>query len=436
MDIEDLVSTAKRADADSLLIVLEKEELGLTRFANSEIHQNIIQKDQTLVVRAVKDKRVAVTVEHGVNDVDAVKNVVNRAISICPSIEQDPDYPPPPEPKPHQDIVGYYERTAKFGPVERGRKLNELLSEPKKLGITASGFLETRVHELSVVTKSGIAKYFKDTSVAYEIIAQTKKGSTGYELAVGRDVGDIDFEQVTKDAINKAIAAEKRIKLDPGTYTVVLEPPAVGHLLLFLAFMGFGGKTFLSGFSFMKLGEQIMGENVTIVDDPLNPKTVGFPFDYEGTPKRKIVLVENGIAKNVVFDRYWGHKAGKESTGHALRPDNKYGPYPKNMVMVAGNTPKEKLLEGLDNAIWINRLWYVNFFNPMRTQVTGTTRDATLLVKDGKFVSGVETMRFLISILETCSNIAKASSELTLTRKYSAYMQVPYLVVEGFKFIS
>lgn len=436
MELEDLVLVAKNADADSVLIVLEKEELGLTRFADSEIHQNIVQRDETLVVRVVKDKRVAVTVEHGVNDADTAKDVVNRAISICPSIEQDPDYPSPPTPQPHQDIVGYFETTARFGPIEKGKKLKEILSGPKKSGITASGFLETKIHELTVVTKSGIAKHFKNTSVAFEIIAQTKQGSTGYGIAVSRDVNEIDFERVTRETIEKAIASEKRVKLPPGTYTVVLEPSAVGHLLLFLAFMGFGGKTLLSGFSFMKLGERIMGENVTIFDDPLSPKTVGLPFDYEGTPKQRIILVESGIAKNVVFDRYWAHKTGKRSTGHALRPDNKYGPYPKNMVMVAGTTPKEKLLQELDNAVWVNRLWYVNFFNPMRTQVTGTTRDATLLVKDGKFVSGVETMRFLVSILETFSNILKASSELTLTRKYSSYMQVPYLVVEGFRFIS
>ena len=436
MDINDLLSVAKKADADEVLIVLEKEELGLTRFASSEIHQNVIEKDETLVVRAVKDKRVAVTVEHGVNDVNSVRDVVQRAISICPNIEPDPDFPPPPKPKPHQDIVGYYDSTAKFGPIERGKKLRSLLSEPKKHGITAAGFLETKLRELTVVTKSGIAKYFKDTTVAYEIIAQTKKGSTGYGFAVSRDVNDIDFEKVTEETIEKAIASENKIKLEPGTYTVILEPPAVGHLLLFLAFMGFGGKSFVSGYSFMKPGKQIMGKNVSIIDDPLNPGTVGMPFDYEGTPKHRIVLIENGVAKNVVFDRYWGHRAGKESTGHALRPDNKYGPYPKNMVMVAGNTPQEKLLEGLDNAIWVNRLWYVNFFNPMQTQVTGTTRDATLLVKDGKFASGVETMRFLVSILETFSNIIRASSELTLTRKYSAYMQVPYLVVKDFKFIS
>ncbi len=436
MDLETFEKIAREAEADQVLIVVEEEERNLTRFANSVIHQNIDQKDQTVVVRAVKDQRVAVTVEHGVLDADHLKAVVNRAIGLCPHLPQDPDWPPAPKPQKHPAIPGFVEATYQFGPIEKGKTLEDLLGPLKKAGLTAAGYLETRIHRLTVVTKTGIAKSFRSTTAAYKVIVQTPEGSSGYQFVVGRDISALDLQAATDDAVFKAETGRTKTELPPGRYTVILEPAAVGHLLLFLAFMGFGGRSVAMGWSFFRPGKKILGENVTIVDDPLDPRNLGMPFDYEGVPKRRVVIVEHGVAKEAVYDTYWAHKAGKTSTGHALRPDNTYGPYPKNMVMTAGDTDRKALLEGLDQAIWINRLWYVNFFNPIRTQVTGMTRDGTLLVRDGKIVGGVQDMRFLVSILETFSSIERATRQLFLTQKYSAYQRVPYLVVRDFSFIA
>ncbi len=436
MDLEVFAKVAQAAEADQVLIVVEEEERNLTRFANSVIHQNINQKDQTVVVRAVKDQRVAVTVEHGVLDVDHLKAVVGRAIALCPHLPQDPDWPPAPQPKKHPAIPGFFETTYRFGPIEKGKTLESLLAPLRKSGLMGAGYLETRIHRLTVATKSGIAKSFRSTTAAYKVIIQTQEGSSGFQFVVGRDIEAMDLQGATEDAVFKAEMGRQKTELPPGKYTVILEPAAVGHLLLFLAFMGFGGRSVASGWSFFKPGQKILGDNVTIIDDPLDPANLGMPFDYEGVPKRRVVIVDHGVAKEAVYDTYWAHKVGKESTGHALRPDNAYGPYPKNMVMIAGDTDRSKLLEGLDQAIWINRLWYVNFFNPIRTQVTGMTRDGTLLVQDGKIVGGVQDMRFLVSILETFSAIDRATRQLYLTQKYSSFQRVPYLVVRDFSFIA
>jgi len=239
-----------------------------------------------------------------------------------------------------------------------------------------------------------------------------------------------------RDQAEKALLGGKKIELPPGKYTVLLEEEPVAHLLLFLAFMGLGGKTFAEGRSFMvgKIGKRITGENVTIIDDATDPRTAGIPFDYEGVPKRRVVLIDKGIARDVVRDSYYAKKLGKESTGHALRPDNKYGPYPRNMIFEGGSIKKREIIRSIERGIIITRFWYVNFLNPMKTMVTGTTRNGTLLVEEGKVKGGVEDMRWVTNILESFSKIKYLSQELTLRTRYGAHLLVPQIVVEDFHF--
>jgi len=224
------------------------------------------------------------------------------------------------------------------------------------------------------------------------------------------------------------------VAINSGQYTVILEPAAVGQLLLFLAFMGFGGKTLIQRRSFMagKIGELIAGEKITITEDPHHPQIRGIPFDYEGVPRQRVLLIENGIAKGVVFDSYYAGLTGVESTGHALPPDRKFGPYPKHLVMDGGKSTLSDMVFSVDYGIYITHFWYINYLNPMRTMVTGTTRDGTFLIENGKISKPLQNMRLSQSILEALSNAEMVSPERELYPQYSVVMLVPALKVNNF----
>jgi len=250
-------------------------------------------------------------------------------------------------------------------------------------------------------------------------------------------VNNVDIENIAQRAVLKAILSSDPIELPPGKYTVILEEAAVASLLLFLGFLGFGAKTFIQGRSFMarKIGEKITGGNITIVEDPYHPRMNAMPFDYEGVVKKKVPLIENGVAQGVVYNSYYASQAGVESTGHALPPNNTFGPYPKNMVMSPGNSNLDEMISSTEKGILITHFWYINYMNPMITQVTGTTRDGTFLIEDGKIKSAVKNMRIGQSILEAFSNAEMMSEDRKLCPQFGVVMYVPAMKIKDFAFI-
>ncbi len=181
-----------------------------------------------------------------------------------------------------------------------------------------------------------------------------------------------------------------------------------------------------------KIGEKITGDNITIIEDPMAPEFAGLPFDYEGVPRKQVTLIENGIAKGVVSNSYFARLLQSESTGHALPPNNTYGPYPKYMAVGAGNSTIEEMVASTSRGVYITHFWYVNFLNPMKTQVTGTTRDGTFLIENGKVGGAIKNMRINQSILEAFANAEMISKTRELYPQYSVAMLVPAMKINNF----
>jgi len=248
----------------------------------------------------------------------------------------------------------------------------------------------------------------------------------------------LEFDKIARQAVQKASRPVPPVNLEPGTYTVILEPEAVADFLLFLGFLGFGGSGLVTRRSFMagKLDTQIMSDNITITEDPFHPVMKYMSFDYEGVPRQKVAIVDKGIAKGAVFNSYYAKLNDTKSTGNALQPDNSYGPYPKAMVMESGTKSLEEIIASTERGIFITHFWYLNFVNPMRTTVTGTTRDGTFLIEDGRIVSPVSDMRINQSMLEAFNNAELISKERRLVYKYSVLMYVPAMKINNFNFVS
>jgi PmbA protein len=431
--LEILKKGLRYSEADQTELLLLEEDFNLTRFAENIIHQNIARRDHEVMARAILGKKIGVAVTNKIDD-EGIKKVVKDATEIALNQKEDSDFLSLPRSSQAQEVNGFYEDTHNFTPEDRAKGVKIAVGKCKKNNLVSAGAFQTEADVTAVVNSLGIRQYFLETKAHFSLTT-SDNGNSGWAQGFSRNVKDIDIDKLSHIAVRKAVLSANPIALPLGEYTVILEEAAVASLLLFLGFLGFGAKTFTEGRSFMKLGEKITGDNITIVENPYEPVMSGIPFDYEGVPKKKVVLIENGIAKGVVYNSYYANKTGAESTGHALPPNNTFGPYPKNMVLFPGNSTIEEMIGSTERGILITHFWYINYMNPMRTMVTGTTRDGTFLIENGKIKSAVKNMRIGQSILEAFSNVEMMTRERKLCPQYGVLMYVPAMKINQFNFI-
>jgi PmbA protein len=203
-----------------------------------------------------------------------------------------------------------------------------------------------------------------------------------------------------------------------------------------VGFIGFSALAVQEGRSFMRLGEQITGANISIYDDGYDPRGFPMAFDFEGVPKRRVDLIKDGVAHAVVYDSYTaGREPGRQSTGHALPAPNTYGPLPLNLVLAPGRTPKADLIKGIKRGLWVTRFHYVNIVHPLQTVLTGMTRDGTFLIEDGVITQPVKNLRFTQSVLDALRH-AEPADTLKLQKSFFGGTLAPALRIEGFNFSS
>ena len=214
---------------------------------------------------------------------------------------------------------------------------------------------------------------------------------------------------------------------------------AVDTLVAFLSYMGFGGRAVVEGRSPFsgKEGQRVCAESVDIYDDALSAETIGIPFDFEGTPKRRVSLIEEGVFRSGVHDRRSARMAGTESTGHALPPPNPEGPFPLNLLFEPGTASFEEMVGATERGLLVTRFHYSNIVHPKDAVITGMTRDGTFLIENGEIKHPVKNFRFTQSILEALSNVEMIGRESELASEFFfAASRVPALKISSFNFTS
>jgi predicted Zn-dependent protease len=206
----------------------------------------------------------------------------------------------------------------------------------------------------------------------------------------------------------------------------------------FMNFTGFSALALQEERSFMRLGEKIADDRISIWDDGLDPTGLPMAFDFEGTPRRRVDLIANGIAKDVVYDQATARRAGRESTGHGLPAPNPDGPFALNTFMAPGDVPKSELAAGIERGIWVTRFWYVRIVHPKASIITGMTRDGTFLIEHGRITRPVRDLRFTQSMLEALSGTeaVSATTKLEAANELFGCSRVPALRLRAFNFSS
>ncbi len=422
--------------ADQTEVVITANDTALTRFANSAIHQNVFESNAEARVRVVYGKKVGVA---STNDLtpEGLSRAAGSARVIATLQPDNPAFTSLPAPAPHQNVQTYVERTANFSPDQRAQAVSVLCKKAKAQGVVAAGAFTTQSFEVAVANSLGVFAYHPGTLAEMNTVMMADTGS-GYAALAHADARGINAEAIADEAIGKALRARNPIDLDAGEYTVFLEEYAVVDLLNFLAALGFSAQAVQEELSFMrgKLGEKVMSDNVTIWDDGASAETIALPFDFEGAPRQKVMLIENGIARGVVHDSTTAAKDGVASTGHSLPAPNSWGPFAMHLFMAPGETPKAEMLKGIARGIWVTRFWYTRTVRPLQMVVTGMTRDGTFLIENGEITRPVKSFRFTTSYLDALNRVRAISRETKLFYEDwdGAARCAPALVADGFQF--
>jgi PmbA protein len=425
-----------RSDAKSLLdkvldaasgreveVILGGGHSGLTRFANNQVTQNVSERRYVLSVRTLVGRR---TGRASGNDLtpSGIQRLMNASFESARLQPENPDLPSLPEPQSYRTVAADDPDTAAFGPEARARGVAEAISRCQASGLEAAGIFETgqgtigdygEIAPLAIANSRGLFAYHNDTSATFRVSALDGAAS-GWAGKESHRVRDVSGAALAERASEKALRSRDPLAWEPGRYTVVLEPAAVADLLTDMSWISLGalavqeGRSFLSG----RIGEQVLGQNVTLRDDPYHPLHQGCPFDGEGMPTLATTIVDRGIAVGPVYDRQTAAREGRESTGHGLPAPNTLGPVATNLVLEGGAGSVDRLIAGVEKGLLVTRVWYTNVVDPKTATLTGMTRDGLFAIERGRVTRAVRNFRFNQSIVEMLREV-EDSSEVELT---------------------
>ena len=426
-EIADAVIKASSADQTEAMVA--SDDSCLTRFANNYIHQNVAVSDAVVRVRAFIGKKMGVASTNRLTP-EGLAEVANRAIEIAELQREMPAFESLPKPQEDAQVSAWHDATAEFTPDLRAQAVRIETEIATAQNCIASGAFSTESGEMALANSLGLRAYVPSTRAEFTTVVMCDTGS-GYAYATSRDVDDITPNVIAAGAVQTAVDSRDPVDLEPGEYTVVLSHSAVGEFVDYLAWLGFGARDKQEGRSFMaeSMGKKVTGDSVTIWDDALDPTGLPFPFDSEGVRKQKVMLIEDGIARNVVYDTLTAAVDGVESTGHSLGTG--WHPYPTNLFMAPGDSSIEEMIAATERGVFVSRFHYTNVSEPMHTVLTGMTRDGTFLIENGVITRPVKNMRFTQSVLGALASADMISAD---TRIVEGDTRVPAVRVRSFRF--
>ncbi len=422
-----------RAMQTEVVIVASDEQL--TRFANNEIHQHVAETNVEVRVRAVLGQQIGVAVT---NDLSAagLERAAQQATAVAQRQAPNPDFQTLPAPQPIRAVPdAWVDATAQCTPDQRAAGVGAIVRLAAQQGLVAAGAFSTAMQEIAVVNSLGVRAYHAGTSADLSTVVMGGDTS-GWAAAASRDVVEIDPEVLGHEAVGKAIRSRDPQPLAAGTYPVVLEPYAVAEMLMYFNYLGAGALAQQEGRSPLELGAQQAAPLVTLYDDGYDVAGLPMPFDWEGVPKQRINIIENGVARAVVYDTQTAAKDGVQSTGHALPAPNTYGPLALNLHMQPGELSAADLIKGVERGVYVTRFWYVNVVQPKQAILTGMTRDGTFLIENGEIVGPVRNLRFTHSALDALRDVQAVGRETVLDRGYFGATRAPALQIGAFTFTS
>jgi len=386
--------------AESTLLTLNGTESANLRFARNTATTSGATSGYSLAITAQFGKRAGTTTTSEFDD-ESLQRAVRAAEEIAKLSPENPELMPPIGPQTYSPVSAFFEDAASASPEWRAASVEKALALSRKQDVVSAGFVETQAAMQTVANSKGLFGYDRFTAADYNLTSRTPDGTgSGWASKSFNQLRMLDPEALAAAAIEKAAKSRNPSAVEPGKYTVVLEPAALADLLVFMMFSADArqadeGRSFFSkkgGGN--RIAEQIVGEKVRIYSDPAHPLAPSLSFDGQGLPIKRNTWVENGVLKDLFYSRFWAEKTGKAPTAG-----------PGNLIMEGGTASVDDLIAGTERGVLVTRFWYIRPLDPQSLLFTGLTRDGLFLIENGKVTRPVKNMRWNESPIVAFNNI-------------------------------
>ncbi len=430
---ETVLRLAKLRGVKEAEVHVEEVIDALTRFANNAIHQNVAEHGLSVSIRTVVDGRTARVTTNRVDE-DSLRAALENSLAMAASQPNDPHLLPLPGKQKYRAQRCFIPATAALTAEERARAVKRACDLADRRGQVAAGIFQSGQSQTVLCNSRGLFASYRQTQAEFSVTMQ-QGAATSWAKANAADVRAIDPMALANKASERAERAQNPVELAPGKYTVILEPAAVLDLVgfLFYDFAATAVQDKRSCFS-ERLGKTLFGKNITITDDVYHAEQLGPQFDGEGVPRQRVVLVDKGVLRNLVYSRRSAKAAHVKPTGHGFPLPNEYGEAPMNLVIAGGNSSVEEMVRSTERGLLVTRLWYIREVDPYEKVMTGMTRDGLFLVERGQIGRGVRNFRFNQSILEMLANAELLGPSHRASGEESTEMVVPPMKIREFQF--
>jgi len=412
--------------ADECEVSLNGSEGGNIRYARNAVSTAGDMSSMGLAISSTFGKKTGSATINEFDDA-SLEKVVRRSEELAQLAPANPEYVSLEEPKTFAESITFNPATARVNPDIRAEAVRKSLEVAKAANLEAAGFLENTTSFRAIMNSKGLYAYNKDTDVSFSVTTRNQAGTgSGYVSNSFNDIAKLDTLALTKIAAGKANGSAGARAIEPGKYTVILEPLAASDMLSNLV-RGFDARGAEEGRSFMskkggetRLGEQLFNEQVNIYSDPFNPELPGATWNGDGLPVEKTSWVEKGIVKNLSYSRFWAQKKGVKPLPSAGR-----------IIMEGGSASLEDLIKSTEKGILVTRFWYIRSVDPQTLLLTGLTRDGTFYIENGKIMFPIKNFRFNESPIIMLNNV-----EALGKAERNGNMIVPPMKIRDFTFSS
>lgn len=422
------------SQADHCRVNINSGWRGYTRVATNRITSAGGSESTTVNITSVFGQRVASVNTNRLEDDDLLQ-ALRQSEDMARLAPENPEYMPELGPQDYQPSQAYYASTGELEPQARAEAAALAIRQARSADQIAASYMDVRAGTSSVATSAGLFGAHSSTGIAYTLTSRTADGlQSGWAGDAANDWNNIESERVATDAVRKCRDWHKTA-LDPGQYTAILEPTAVGMLMLRM--MGaFNQRTADEGRSYFsmpgggnRIGEALFDDRVSICSDPTYVDAETSPFNRGGQGVTRQTWINEGVLENLSRSRYWADRQGQEAL-----------PGPSNLIMQGGNTSVEEMIASTERGVLLTRFWYIRGLNPRIISYTGLTRDGTFLIEDGKISRPVTNFRFNQSLVEMLQNVEMLSPSVRVAASenssVSTAIVVPALKVRNFNLSS
>jgi len=427
-----LDKVVKLSKADECSAQLTGSIDGNVRYALNSVSTSGIVNNTDLAVQVAFGKRVGTATINEFDDT-SLEKVVRRAEELARLAPENPEFMPAIDKQTYKASDTFVEKTAAITPEYRATVAADCIEPCRKDKLVAAGFFSDSARFTAIANSKGNFGYQKSTNVDFTCTVRTDDGrGSGW---VARNLGDVskfDAKSDIKTAIQKAKGSADAKALEPGKYTVIMEPAATAGLISFMMF-GFDARQSDEGRSFLskkgggnKIGEKVFDERVNLYADPWDAESAVVPWDEDGLPREKMPIVTKGVVEYLQYSRYWAQKQGKKAIGQ-----------PGNIIMTGGDKSTQDLIKSTKKGVLVTRTWYIRMVDPQTVLLTGLTRDGTFYIENGEIKYPIKNFRFNESPAIMLNNIEEIGKPVRVGDDESPFvMMIPPMKIRDFTFSS